>query len=93
MLTSNRFQEDDCILSLSTQGGTTLQEDNVSFTQYPELLPTNVDMLNFSTQIFDDFFDQELLHQFDDGGGLEFDDGLDKIFNSRCLILSLKRSI
>ena len=79
------FQEDDYILSLSTQGGTTLEENNVSFTQFPELFTTNADVLNFSSQMFEDFIDDPELLQFDDGGVLDFDDGLDSIFNSPML--------
>ena len=70
MLTSLRiplptmFQEDDYILSLSTQGGTTLEENNVPFTQFPELFTTNTDVLNFSSQMFEDFIDDPEFLQF-----------------------------
>ena len=86
------FQEDDYILSLSTQGGTTLQENNVSFTNFPEDLPNNPDVLNFSSQLFEDFLDDPLLLQFDDGDVLDFDDGLISFLTLRCLIHSLKRN-
>ena len=85
------FQEDDYILSLSTQGGTTLEENNVSFTQFPDLFTTNADVLNFSSQMFEDFIDDPELLQFDDGGVLDFDDGLDSIFNSPMLDSLIKK--
>ena len=85
------FQEDDYILSLSTQGRTTLEENNVSFTQFPELFTTNADVLNFSSQMFEDFIDDPELLQFDDGGVLDFDDGLDSIFNSPMLDSLIKK--
>ena len=85
------FQEDDYILSLSTQGGTALLENNVSFSQFPQDLPNNPDVLNFSSQLFEDFLDDSLLLQFDDGDVLDFDDGLYKFFNSPMLDSIIKK--
>ena len=71
----------------------TLQENNVSFSQFPEDLPNNPDVLNFSSQLFEDFLDDSLLLQFDNGDVLDFDDGLDKFFNSPMLDSLVKKGM
>ena len=70
---------------------TALQENNVSFSQFPEASPNNADVLNFSSQLFEDFLDDSLLLQFDNGDVLDFDDGLDKFFNSPMLDSLIKK--
>ena len=76
------FGEDDFILSLSTQDGTRLAEENVTFSQpaAPVFSQESFDVFDFPTQMFEEFVDDGILEMFgfDDEGILDFvDDSID----------------
>ena len=83
------FGEDDFILSLSTQDGTRLAEENVTFSQpaAPVFSQESFDVFDFPTQMFEEFVDDGILEMFgfDDEGILDFvDDSIDMFSNLLC---------
>ena len=66
------FEEEDFILSISTQDGIPIPEDNVTFSQ--QAYDKDTALFDFDTQIFEDFLDDSLYFQFEDDAILDFTD-------------------
>ena len=77
------FEEEDFILSISTQDGIPIPEDNVTFSQ--QEYDKDTALFDFDTQIFEDFLDDSSYFQFEDDAILDFTDENDPCYDSPLL--------